>query len=310
MSINAPILAIITACVFSTACVQVEDQEAASKGQPQQLSAEQEKQLFRGMRRLLYADDSLAACARGAAGSLALLDHIDDMDPERKRTLRDFLVNLKTAMDLIDQDDLDGAEAVLSPIDESQRNRDYLLIWALLQMKKGDLHAAREAIMFPLEDPHNGELESRAELQQWALLRELGGRIDDRTEKRILGVIVEIAWDRSVIVAGFKDGSARFFVDSGQGIIGVTEDFPDEIAMSARTLVRQGSALLGDAVAERNRDWPEPGYVRMALLTPGGVRVLRATVGELEGGKHPASPLWVRANELLGRLLEFYRSTE
>jgi len=115
-------------------------------------------------------------------------------------------------------------------------------------------------------------LESRHYAQAWHFLRQAGIAPPAAEAKRVLGVVVEVGMDPGEdLVAGYADGSARYFNFSGAAVIW---EHPDaSLDGQVRGLVEAGEVLAGKIGPWRGPRPPpvQRGEVRVNLLTPSGL---------------------------------------
>jgi len=136
-------------------------------------------------------------------------------------------------------------------------------------------------------------LESRAILQAWTFLRELGDVPPDVSAENVLGVVVEVALpDGLDLLAGYADGSARYYNFSGAGVVW---EHPDT---SLDGVIKE---LLdaGQAVVNRTGPWEGP---RPAPPPEGSARLNMLTAGGLFYGQGPVA--MIAADELSGPVLQ------
>ncbi len=149
--------------------------------------------------------------------------------------------------------------------------------------------------------------ESRLVLNIWKVLRELGEKPEARTANQVLGVVVEIEYEQSVvIVAGYADGESRLLLGGGGGgVIGKKESFPEETRVAAKELVAAAQPFVSNLPLETARDLPKQGQVRFALLTSSGTYIFKEEIDNLERENSRYETIWGAANWLLQSLLKF-----
>jgi hypothetical protein len=247
------------------------------------ISAVDETLLY--FRPLLYCDDSLKVQALRFRGIYQAIDEALD------------LINLgkhKRAKELLESSNGDQ---------ELENNPWYWTVLAYAQQQLGDFMGARESLRTIFTLP---ELETRMVLLAWAARRELGDGPDDETANHVLGVVVEIGVDSTIVImAGYADGTSRLLLGSGGGVLGEKEDFPPETVVGAMNLVRAAQPFVSKVPLEQNQQLPTARQVRFALLTAGGIHVAKATLDQLEREQsHAFHPLWVAAKALRDPLLK------
>ena len=111
------------------------------------------------------------------------------------------------------------------------------------------------------------------------------------------GVISDTEWYALVVLA---DGTTSLYTSGAFGIIGG----------GSHETVRAAGGLLWEMAAEpapsfvamTDTNLPAPGSTALRLLRFDGHLVAVAADQELAGGRHPASPVFYAAHEVLGRL--------
>jgi hypothetical protein len=250
-------------------------QSAGAKGQRAE-AGEPGEGVF-ALRNLLYCDKTLDEVVR-AFGSTT--DKV-----------------LRRASALVGAGDYGGAvKLLLGPETraglESQLPYAYLL--AAAQRGAGDLEAARRAVR-----PLLAEEESRVVLQAWTILRELGERPPPSSADVVLGVVVEMGTaDGAVSIAGYADGTARYFTSRGGRYTGEPND--EKLRRAARALPQAAGALAGTLPsAAAPRFWPKAGRVRITALTAGGSRLAEEAASVIEREGHGLHPTYLSAHLLL-----------
>lgn len=141
-------------------------------------------------------------------------------------------------------------------------------------------------------------IEARHVLQAWCFLRGRGIQPDPSIAAEVLGVVVEIPIDdRHDVLAGYRDGTARYLNHSGR--VAIVDD-PTAFASVVAALVDAGQGL-----ADRIGPWdrPElpplpPGHARLAMLTREGFRFGQGPEAALLGDAI-AQPVLAAATALL-----------
>lgn len=270
---------ILVACLLTPhlAC------RAAQRPGESKPSAGDEKKMMEeailGLRNMLYSDESLDE---------ALDSFLDEDDPVR------------SAVTQLRAKDYVRALATLRGLKGHSEDMTYWLALAAAYRGQGKLEEARAAARHLLSEP-----ESRGVAQGWTVLRELGAAPEPKRADEVPGVVVEIGLDEGVaIIAGYADGSARFFGSTGAGYIGAKQ--PEPVQKAARALTQSATAVVRKLNPGARRDFPTRGKVRVTVLTPAGLRVADEEVGRLEDASHPLSEVYLAANKLFLELKSAY----
>ena len=118
----------------------------------------------------------------------------------------------------------------------------------------------------------------------------------------VLGVVVDIGLQGgTATVAGFANGDARLFWNTGGGIIGDMRDYP-AIAQAAKVLVETAQPIVTSLPVETTHPLALPQRIRFALLTPGGTHVADEAQDEVQKPSHRLYPLFLAMNDLLTQL--------
>jgi len=184
-----------------------------------------------------------------------------------------------------------------------RENTIHWIVLAKARCLDGNLEGARDAVrqMLRIEG-----LETRWELQAWALLRELGGQPDKGNADEVLGVVVEMGMEGAVAtVAGFADGDARIFWSSGGGILGDLKVFP-QVSAAAKRLVASAQKLARHLSPDASQALPAAGRVCFALLTRAGIRTAEEVEPQLRRRHHRFYPVYAAAHGLIAGLRTVY----
>ena len=117
-------------------------------------------------------------------------------------------------------------------------------------------------------------------------------------EEATYGVIIEFRIDReTATVVSFASGDASIYLSTGGAMIGGVGQ--PRIAQSAKAMIATGQSELGQVPFVDRHPKPSVGQVTIYLLTTRGLRGTAANEAELEGGKHPLSPLFASAQDVI-----------
>lgn len=115
----------------------------------------------------------------------------------------------------------------------------------------------------------------------------------------IFGFVMDTSFDDGdwFTLVCLQDGTVSLYTSGTFGVIGAGEH-PHIRAAAAQLLdlVQQESASF---TATRSRNLPEPGMVTLRALTPGGHLQVTALEADLGEDRHPASPLFHAAHEVI-----------
>ncbi len=282
---NAKPAALAAALVLLLAPATSAQKARPKKRSPQQQRTKSSDPAVLQLRELLYCDKTL--------------DQFIDFGRTEEGELNRPLALIKAG-------DVRGAAKLLDEMGsraEVTADSDYWLILAKARRAAGDAEGARQAVrkLFSLPDS-----ETRMTLQAWSILRELGERPPEATADNVLGVVAEVADGEGVIVvAGYEDGTYRFFSDGGGGLIGSPVD--EKAIAAAKNLTSVARQLAARLPYDSARPLPKPGRVRFALLTPGGARAAEEDVSAAESGTSKLSPLYSSAFELLKEMVRILK---
>jgi len=183
------------------------------------------------------------------------------------------------------------AEASCEPWISFERTRNFI--------ESGDKKSATASLQQILETQG---LESRHYLQAYHFLRELGVSPPREEEKRVLGVVIEVAMKGGTdLVAAYTDHHARYYNYSGAAV--VWERPNDTLDAAIDELLR-----VGDTVAKAIGPWkearppaPANGSARINLLTPSGLHFGEGPLDTLAKDKL-GGPVIASAFRLMQRL--------
>lgn len=148
------------------------------------------------------------------------------------------------------------------------------------------------------------QLESRQYLQAWHFLRELGVNPPQKTEKELLGVVVEVGMPKGLdLVAAYPDHHARYYNFSGAGVVW---ERPNEVLDTAIDDLLQVGRTTVDLVGVWKKDRlaaPPNGHARVNLLTPGGLRFGQGPLNIL-GNDRLGGPVLASAFKLMQELIK------
>jgi len=115
------------------------------------------------------------------------------------------------------------------------------------------------------------------------------------------GVLMETGYPVGYAsVISLADGTTSLYYSTGGGMLGSGEYTP--VAEASKTLVAQAENHLQYVSLVNEFPLPEVGQVRFIILTYSGMYAGEAFEKTLAAGKHPLSPLFVRAQETLEQL--------
>jgi hypothetical protein len=141
-------------------------------------------------------------------------------------------------------------------------------------------------------------------------LEEVAGMLDPAAhdggamgESRVLGVVVEIGLPGDVImIAGYANGDARLFRESGGGVVGDLYQFQG-IADAARALCQVGQSVIGQLKSEGSPP-PSPAtdMVRVSVLTMEQFYSREVSGPEIVQRGHPLGGVFMASNNLFEEL--------
>ncbi|MCP3960050.1 MAG: tetratricopeptide repeat protein [bacterium] len=167
--------------------------------------------------------------------------------------------------------DLHGASEILlgDPGLQLSQEREYWFTLAYVYRTLGEPEKARDCLHQILRLPIN---ESQTILRTWYLLRQLGEEPPKEIGLKVLGVVVELAFeDLTIVVGGYEDGTPWMFASTDAYVIGEAESSEEPAQVAARRLVREAESVIDVLPRETDRSLPQPGWIRVAVLTPSGV---------------------------------------
>jgi hypothetical protein len=263
------ILCILAACVAGALMVRLIARRRAFKA----LDAANRLGLFLTMREYAYAD-------AGMEKVLAMMSNLDT-------PIRDAIAAARAG-------DFDEAQELLDAA-EGPPDVLYHLVDARIKQARGDMKGAREAARVIL----NPNEESRAKMGAWTVLRELGDKPGEQEANQVLGVVIEFLIGRNaVLLSGYSDGDARLITSSGFGMIGMMQEHP-EIREAAKALVKAAEPLVGLFEIGTDRPLPLPDMLRIAVLTPAGMRAGGAAISDAATPENMLYSVWTATQDLL-----------
>jgi hypothetical protein len=157
---------------------------------------------------------------------------------------------------------------------QHELERLYLSAWAHRDL--GDLESARTSLRDALPLVEN---DTRALLNAWHLLRQMGEEPPAAVADEVLGVIVE---DHSpdgtlVITAAFADGTPRLLASTGGGVIGDANQFRESTRKAVANVIAEAQGCLPLVPEARDLSLPGPDTIRVVLLTRRGVHAREET---------------------------------
>jgi len=148
--------------------------------------------------------------------------------------------------------------------------------WSSFERARQLFHKGRqdEAVRIWRQTAATSGLESRQTLQAWHFLRQAGEEPGADTARTVLGAVAEMpVGNAHDILAAYSDGTARYLNYSGKALIW---EAPSDAGVSAAISDWLSS---GQVIAASIGTWDQPslppvpaGHMRLAVLTPGGVR--------------------------------------
>jgi len=155
-----------------------------------------------------------------------------------------------------------------------------MFLLARSHLASGRQDAACECWQQVIEHPG---LEPRQYAQAWTFLRQNGKTPAPDVAKQVLGVVVEVALrDGLDVVAAYPDHSARYYHNSGAGVVWEHPDSSldrqiEEVVEAAKVAV----ARIGPWTQARPSP-PPRGQARLSFLTPSGLHFGQGKMGALE----------------------------
>jgi hypothetical protein len=133
----------------------------------------------------------------------------------------------------------------------------------------------REVVRHPAMD-------TRHYLQAWHFLARHGHPPAPEVARRVLGVVVEVALPEGLdVLAAYADHTARYHGHAGSAAVWERPDTSLDAAI--QELLRAASVTVAGLSpwAGERAPAPNPGYVHLSFLTPGGLHVVQAPWSEL-----------------------------
>lgn len=119
----------------------------------------------------------------------------------------------------------------------------------------------------------------------------------------VWGVLMETGYAGAVAtLVALADSTVSLYFSSGGGIIGA--GFQEAPAKTARTLLEHAPFFVTSCQTISTRPLPRPEHTRFYLLTDGKVFSTEAREEEFGYNRHPLSPLFHLAHNLLAELRE------
>ena len=140
----------------------------------------------------------------------------------------------------------------------------------------------------------------REELFRGDLTARLGDADADRGASRPdpRGVVIEIGTqDRVILVFGLLDGTASVYWSSDGGLVG-GRDHP-QISSAAKALVAAARDIVDVVARVDQTPLPQPGRVRVSILTSDGIRAGEDDEASLMAGRGVLYPLFLRGNDIV-----------
>jgi hypothetical protein len=114
----------------------------------------------------------------------------------------------------------------------------------------------------------------------------------------ILALLMETRYPEAVAtLVAVADGTTSLYLSTGGGVIGAGEH--EAVAEASRRWLLAAEELLGALSPTPDPPLPGPGLTRFVAVTPRGLLDAEAPEAELEGGRHPLSPLYHAGDDVL-----------
>jgi hypothetical protein len=155
----------------------------------------------------------------------------------------------------------------------------------------------RQVLMLP-------DVETRIRLLAWNALRTLGDKPDANIANEVQGVVLELHNEAGVgTVAAYVDGRARCLGGQGKVIIWEAPNSDAEISTLIKNFLRLAQPLVRRTPSfdRHNPSGPKLNYVRVSVLTYGGIHIADAFGPEIDE-KHFIAPTLIASTELLHAL--------
>lgn len=135
----------------------------------------------------------------------------------------------------------------------------------------------------------------------WKRLRDLGICPCEADASEVLGVAGEVGTAvGSALVFGLRDGSASMYTSTGGGVIGGGGH--KSVRLACTRLMEAAQPFINTLPIVDEFPYPEPGCIRMAVLTPQGVHAVDVEERRMSSGEHELSPLFAAWNDLVAQL--------
>jgi hypothetical protein len=109
--------------------------------------------------------------------------------------------------------------------------------------------------------------------------------------------VIEIGTkDRVILVFGMRDGTASVYWSSGGGLVGGRDN--PYISSAAKALVAAAGDIVGVVPLVDQNPLPQPGRVRISILTSDGIRAGEDDEASLMAGRGVLYPLFLRGNDI------------
>jgi hypothetical protein len=128
---------------------------------------------------------------------------------------------------------------------------------------------------------------------------------DEFAQVPILALLMETGYEKAVAtLVAVADGTTSLYFSTGGGIIGAGAH--ESVALASRRWLEAGATFLEQLEPVADPPLPVPGQTQFVAVTNDGIRAAVALEEDLGGNRHPLSPLYYAAQEVITqvRLIE------
>lgn len=119
----------------------------------------------------------------------------------------------------------------------------------------------------------------------------------------VFGVLMETAYAEGVVtLAAFTDGSTSLYFSNGGGVIGAGQH--DAVRATLAPLFKTAEDYLASLTAAQATPYPESGRVRFYVRTYNGTLTAEADEEDLGEMRHPLSPVFHAAHDVIAAIRE------